>query len=127
MEESTTVPFNDIIPGFIRPQQEVDDLVAEYEAWVAGDQDGHDRVVKDYRDEVARRSEGAHEFALKYLQPEYVCSHGQCDCGEKVSVLTQLEGRLATARGRLAAYASLEKSLERLIELHKEKLALCRS
>jgi hypothetical protein len=120
--QSTVAPLNDILPGFVRPQESVDDLVAEYEAWVGGDQDGHDQVVEDFRAKMAQRSEGAHEFALKYLQPEYVCSHGQCNCGEKVSVLVQLEGRLAVARGRRAAYEALEKGLERQIMLHKEKL-----
>lgn len=113
----------EMLPGFIRPQQGVDDLIAEYEAWVAGERDGHDQVVEDCKVRMLQRSEGAHEFALKYLQPEFACSHGKCDCVKPGAVLAQLEGRLAVARGRRAAYEDLVKTLERVIEQHKERSA----
>jgi hypothetical protein len=118
------IPLDKVIPGFARPQESADDLVAEYEAWVAGDADGHDTAITAYRVRAAKRSEGAHQFALRFLQPEYVCSHGECECATQKSVLVQLEGRLATARGRRREYEALEGTLERQIERHKDRNGL---
>jgi len=115
----TVVSIHEAMPGFARPQESVEDLFTEYEAWVNGDLDGHDQVVKGFRETMLKRSEGAHEFALRFLDPVFVCSHGQCDCIEKQSVLRQLEGRLAVARGRRQAYESLERTIEKQIARYK--------
>jgi len=120
MPVPTTETINSHLQGFIRPQVEVDDLFAEYEAWVAGNLDGHDKVVATYRERIAANSDAAHELALRFLTPDFVCSHGKCDCRSKTSVVVQLEGRLAVLRSRRLEYEQREASLEKRIAFHKK-------
>ncbi len=110
--------MNEVIPGFVRPQWTADDLINEYKAWTTGVLDGFDVTITAYR-RVLNASDQAHGFALKFLDPKFVCSHGDCDCTEKNSVLRQLEGRLATARGRRKEYEHLEKRLTSQVERYK--------
>jgi len=78
---------------FVRPQVTDDDLVAEYEAWVARDYDGFDTVVANIKQSLGISPE------------ENLLAHGKCNCcssevGNQARL--HLDREMAVARGRIA-------------------------
>ena len=118
------IPLDEAMPGFRRPQQSVDDLVAEYEAWVKDERDGHDKAVLTYREDMAARTEVTHHVLLRFLHPEYVSAEEMVSpYSQDETVALILEGRLATARGRRKEYEAMEERLEKQIAEVRSKIA----
>jgi len=71
-----------------RPQSSVDDLVAEYKAWVEGDLDGHDRIVRAYK------------VCLGQNPEPHPLAYGTCSCVSKMptQVQAQLDREIAQQR-----------------------------
>jgi len=109
------------LPG-ARPQKTVEDLEAEYLAWIQGVFDTHDEAIAQYKAACWQRLEGVDHPCKMHFDPEglskdHVTEDGKCICETNMNRLEgTLRCHLKWVQGRISDFQKHETYLKNRLQ-----------